>query len=1173
MASSSMLWHSVPGRLQSVSVADKLHIWGVTLDLQLCRFDPQAQQWQLVAVTSESVNRSRFSSSSAHSASSNTSHGTSSSLSAAVRPGSADLSSSLRSKSSWMPAALGLGVSSTLEKNNGMLQSRDHRIQHQDAGTASAEDGMEATDGDAETTIQVSAASDGTVVRLDKTQRSWYLIAPHQQCEFEKDVIWVNMGHLWKCVSVASVAQIWGLNKAGKLFYGNSDHFVELEYSITSGVGSYSKPNFTHISVGHDNVVLATDAYSGTVFRLKTHPTASHPPIWIALPGTGSDFDLSDPSHNLAQQQHGSMSGNTLHMVSCELSTTDYIVGVALSGHVYRFCNNHWVPMGCGTQLSSVGVGVDGYVLGVDRDGDLFGCQLESALVIPRRVSSRSDNSDSLAVSKHWMRQQHTMKDQDESSSPSSPQAPNLPNNPMTPRVQAASQRPVASPRELFEMITAPSSLSIQQQHQRDKMGSLLSEDSDEYSPISSFTASRSDSYSSRRNKSRGGLERSDSELSKKSSYASDIGSAVGGLSPLAGLRNSQATSEAIPAATTKDRNCGPVNLFVDRYEDRDENKQLYGSSSKPATIIGATNDAFPANSRPVDGNPYSTESQASSQLSNLPKETPVSFSSWDRLQPTLLSAKVSAASSMSSTSAAAAAVIAAGQATAAATRKTAATTPVVRGLRDPGYMGDKQEIEAEYEAEQEPSNDSMKSHLRNRQEFFGTTASRERKQGTSVPGSRADSNDARLSEGCGDSGNQAHQLLHSDHHEPDIHSSSINSGDYWSPGQLSASIHQGTQTGYRFRPPGESEWIKDKEKAEILDPFFESSVDMNRGAVSQSLASRYHDLDRDEGKQDHDLGRAVPVNLNKADSHQDKEEWIEANANNDHYELPSIYVPSATDPSQHLYQQTPTRIETAYPPPKRDRRDLDPDFDYQTDVLPSHPPPTALLASHRPSDSSDVLMLQQQEFLRLTRLSSNPASASSDIANQHFGQSKDLHPNFSPYNDYLIADDQAPSAVELSPARYVKPLQTTSSQPLPLGFHQRPDHDDNIGLISRRRIGPQVITGTGPGSAVNWHEKGGNDEVTDHPSYSSSHLQHYVDMTLADNMMNSGSTSRNRRTFGLGTDPGATASPEMGLGIQGEDIQGRWVAGSASSNAAPGSSRVSYYDGDVHKSKCCLIL
>lgn len=56
-------------------------------------------------------------------------------------------------------------------------------------------------DTEEDTTVQVSAASDGTVVRLDRSLKAWYLIAPNNDhVDYEKDVIWIDLGHFWKCV-------------------------------------------------------------------------------------------------------------------------------------------------------------------------------------------------------------------------------------------------------------------------------------------------------------------------------------------------------------------------------------------------------------------------------------------------------------------------------------------------------------------------------------------------------------------------------------------------------------------------------------------------------------------------------------------------------------------------------------------------------------------------------------------------------------------------------------------------------------------------------------------------------------------------------------------------------------------------------------------------------------
>ncbi|KAF9963733.1 hypothetical protein BGZ73_002193, partial [Actinomortierella ambigua] len=47
-----------------------------------------------------------------------------------------------------------------------------------------------------------------------------------------------------------------------------------------------------------------------------------------------------------------------------------------------------------------------------------------------------------------------------------------------------------------------------------------------------------------------------------------------------------------------------------------------------------------------------------------------------------------------------------------------------------------------------------------------------------------------------------------------------------------------------------------------------------------------------------------------------------------------------------------------------------------------------------------------------------------------------------------------------------------------------------------------------------------------------------------------------------------ATMAPRRQSGIQGEDEQGRWIAPPTGSD-----NRVSQWDPDHHKSKCCIIL
>ncbi|KAF9922337.1 hypothetical protein FBU30_007578 [Linnemannia zychae] len=607
---STAIWHPFPGRLQSVSVADKDNIWGVTLDLQLCKFDIETQRWQLVSVSSETIHHARFSSPSVPALQAPVP--TSSSFTAAKM-----LSSYLPSLSSFasLPAAPTGGIAAIAGPPTPTPEISRSNSPVSPVGADAEED----------TTIQVSAASDGTVVRLDRSLKAWYLIAPHKShVDYERDVIWVDLGHFWKCVSVASLSQIWGLSDDGDIFYGTSDRFVLLERSITSGAG-YKKPSFTHISVGHDNVVLATDAHSGTVFRLMLHPTGACPPIWTALAGTGP--------------------GSNLHIVNCSLSTIDFVVGVANDGRVYQYSRGVWISLGGGAKMDNIGVGTDGYVLGVDRDGDLFGCQLESARPAPISLDNASIQE--------WAK--HTAKN-DDYSIPNSPQAPNGPSMLGSPRM---SRRQNNSPRELFDL-ASPRDSSIVNHTGRFIAGGLRIDTSNRNTRKHSSlrepgTLSRNEPHSHSYPKSTT-LYRSDSQTSKRS-YASDIVSRtpndisvsapVSPPSPEHDFLTAPATpisAVATPietkpetAATSPPEPTGshakvvPLRIRTrgmsrpNQAPPATENESVF--MSKPFTTFGSSSNLSPMTSSPLDGNPYihgsgPSSNQSTAQTPSTPHST-----------------------------------------------------------------------------------------------------------------------------------------------------------------------------------------------------------------------------------------------------------------------------------------------------------------------------------------------------------------------------------------------------------------------------------------------------------------------------------------------------------------------------------------------------------------------
>ncbi|KAF9906527.1 hypothetical protein EC991_000534 [Linnemannia zychae] len=627
------IWHPVPGRLQSVSVADKDNIWGVTLDLQLCKFDLKLQQWQLVSVTSETINQARFSSSSAQSSASTSSSTLNTARKFASYLPTLGLTSTATPASTLPDTSTAATTAQQTPRENGNTKSAT-------MSRANSSRSLLGADAEEDTTIQVSAASDGTVVRLDRSLKAWYLIAPHSDyVDYEKDVIWIDLGHFWKCVSVASISQIWGLSDSGDIYYGTSDRFALLEHAITSGAG-YSKPTFTHISVGHDNVVLATDAHTGTVFRLKLHATGSCPPVWTALTGTGP--------------------GSSLHILNCSLSTADFIVGVAKDGRVYRYSHSVWTPLGGGAKLDNVGVGIDGYVLGVDRDGDLFGCQLESTtkFVTPLNLDRPS--------SREWTYK--AVKD-DQQLTPSSPQAPNGPGLFNAPRQQGMSKRPASSPRELFEMAASSTRESPTVAAQRNRpsgVGELRVDTTSKNtapSPLrevgrgSSWVESRSPHVFSKMP----GLDRSDSQMSKRS-YASDIAisKTPTGLSlsqpstpvssrvpegDISSYSNEQpiittsltttTTLAAIQPESTQSRGkASPLRILTKSMPapstaplSTDRESESY-FTSKPITTLGPSSILSPMTSFPLDGNPYAAGSKPSSNHSVV--QTPVTPHSSD---------------------------------------------------------------------------------------------------------------------------------------------------------------------------------------------------------------------------------------------------------------------------------------------------------------------------------------------------------------------------------------------------------------------------------------------------------------------------------------------------------------------------------------------------------------
>ncbi|KAF9435600.1 hypothetical protein BGZ76_005910 [Entomortierella beljakovae] len=392
---------------------------------------------------------------------------------------------------------------------------------------------------DSDSTFQVSAANDGTVVRLDKTLKTWYLIGSQNREDLENNIIWIDLGHVWKCVSVASVSQIWGLSDSGDIYYGASDRFVQLESPVTSGAG-YNMPKFTQISVGRDNLVVATDAHTGTVFRLKTHPASSHPPVWAAVEGTGP--------------------GAAIHMTSCMASSADYIIGLSKEGKVFRRCNGNWIPISGQTKLNHIDVGVDGYVMGIDIEGNLHACQLQNSVAIPRRMSSRSRRN-----------MEENLDD------PNAPQSPDATTVPTAPRLPYLPMRAPTSSRELFEMESSGKTTSAG--HSRTTSKEFID---------STIDGNHSSGYNT---PARYTFGRTDSQLSKNS-YAAEIGP----LTPLSfshqrGESISRSISNRITPVRIQSGRETPANASLQNPVDYISSKPLPGDDDILSTKKGGSSN------------------------------------------------------------------------------------------------------------------------------------------------------------------------------------------------------------------------------------------------------------------------------------------------------------------------------------------------------------------------------------------------------------------------------------------------------------------------------------------------------------------------------------------------------------------------------------------------------
>ncbi|KAI7817244.1 hypothetical protein BC939DRAFT_466534 [Gamsiella multidivaricata] len=870
-------------------------------------------------------------------------------------------------------------------------------------------------------------------------------------------------------------------------------------------------------------MVLATDAHTGTVFRLKKHPASSHPPVWTALPGTGP--------------------GTSLHMTSCSLSMADYIVGVALNGHAYSFCNDKWICMGGGAMLNSIDVGTDGYVLGVDRDGDLFGCQLQSTVVTPRMVSSQG--------------LQLTRNNKSYEAGPESPQAPNLPSMLTTPRVQTASKRPMASPRELFEMAGSEKGSSISPNRNR----SPTSDKATEQAPVGFMAQpSHSNSYSSRYD-----LARSESQRSK-SSYASDIGVAT----TLTGLAVSQAsrdrpgiaptalgnafpkpTGNGYPSTRTTPLRIRTTMLGSDGTSTSGRSAGDSYFSYKHITPTGASDDISLLASLLPNGNPYPEMSRVSSQRK-----------SDGSLRSPLDYLPLSANSSCGS-------------------RQSVEQWHNNRGDRCNEQSGGKEELGTEdqpgfFENAPQPLGQEVGSEP----SHVDSSGLWDANDGGNVVASKEelfDSDNARI--------------------DYDIHRRMINSEtqkitspNYEEPsGSLTKPLN--LLRGNGALPSDKTEWIE----AGDTDVRMENATEyVNTTRVPVQGSTSYDVLHQDKlGGQ----GVGEWGGRDRLDMNQDKREYSAAYPHNNidiHFPLPPFPDPRSSYTTVHS-SDTAVQARQVLSPDRRhyqtakipavgigsisgDKEELE--SEWQEDRGQE---PASVLLPHRPSDASEVLMLQQQEFLRLTRLNSGPNTLPPSIP---FNDLKDR--NNQGDKESLSGEEREPgyySACHSSQARspYGAPAAYTTSAAVPNASSNLEMHK-----LHKRR----VPLSSNHSQNTNNNNNNNNEEIQSRPSYSSSHLQSYLDSTYAarnteearKKRMSTTGTGQQLESFSDGGDPtavqgytvtdGVRQQPsQAGLSatqsrIQGEDDQGRWIGTPTTSDP-----RVAQHDVEVPKSKCCTIL
>lgn len=879
-----------------------------------------------------------------------------------------------------------------------------------------------------------------------------------------------------------------------------------------------------------------------------------------------------------------------------------------MDGQSYRFSNSRWVAMGGGAKLDNVGVGADGYVIGVDRDGDLFGFQLQSLVVVPQVPKAIS--TDSKGYDNHYKHEYEAME------------------MPRTPTQQKSfSRRPMASPRELFEMAVNDRGNDVKLAL---GAGAVAVAATTGRSPLG---ATSTLPYSPRGNAySRYTMIRSESQLSKQS-YASDIAS---GMTTPTGLNIIQSHGlspfqEVSPASSEPDldmlsphpksslrmhtKRTGMTYIKLSCLQRRTviDTHVIFSilddSYFSPFPQGDAGHQKSPASGFPVDGNPYTTTRSLASSQTNTPHPSPGSAA-----QTPMASNSTIRSSSLSN------------------------ELTKVLSLSEDDL--DNNNNNNNKESDSDDSLDLAKVHRIHAHALAKKNGGEEhnkqsigsvQQQGaehakplTPPPEVEVQTKSLEQEEGPGEKAEA--EVLDVLPTEPEnIHQELFVVTKFDEDGNSGRGDGHDTEENHNVNTQLHSPPMTtpEEDKRQLFTTTTSNGLGPSPSAGGPSLM--------DKGM-DHKVGGGDTLHvqaLEMAPVHVYVEEY-KRQLPAPSFDEGSVHQSQPYQPYQPYQPQHPLHPKYSTPSSFPEKQDYTEYIPTEPDLRYLDPRPGS---THRSSGSSDEFMLQQQEFLRLTRLRSQSLKNNLDnfsIGKSEFDKIKEEEPSaillqsFSlstkteldyptapsgypgpyqhQYHQQLQQQQQQQAKQEYHPySNSTTPLASPSNinnnyynhsnnnMPIPMVSDMVPSRTPKVPPIvsssfsqppSSPHIQPQPQPSQQqPPPSPGKKEADPDDEAASRPSYSSSHLQHYVDTTM---VLQSGLASAERRQS-QGQLAGLTGYQQnlrqrtsgggvQGLasqgGIQGEDEQGRWIGG-----ARPGSEVRQWGTEDVHKGKCCTIL